>query len=141
MTRETAAINAGPGQASRNGHAPACAGEAGAAAAVDSAHDRPRPGQTSRRVIDRAARPDAPAAGSGPTGPPGPARVGTSRHRPMAAALSGPRGRGGRHRVGADDQADAHPAWPAPAAAAGAGRATGVSGGRWRGRGPGGRSG
>jgi len=57
VTRDTAASSAGPGQAGRNGHAPACAGEAGAAAAVDFARDRPRPGQTSRRVIDRAAGP------------------------------------------------------------------------------------
>ena len=48
---------------------------AGAAAAADSAHDRPRPGETSRRVIDRAGRPDAPAAGSGPAGSPGPAHA------------------------------------------------------------------
>ena len=51
------------------------AGEPGAAAVAGSARDRPRPGETSRRVIDRADRPDAPAAGSGPAGSPGPAHA------------------------------------------------------------------
>ena len=51
------------------------AGQHGAAAAADYAHDRPRPGETSRRVIDRADRPDAPSAGSGPAGSPGPAHA------------------------------------------------------------------
>jgi hypothetical protein len=74
VTRETAAISVGPGH-DRPERARACllAGEAGAAAAADSAHDRPRPGETSRRVIDRADRPHAPAAGTGPAGSPGPA--------------------------------------------------------------------
>jgi hypothetical protein len=40
------------------------AGPAGVAAAADSAHDRPRPDETSRRVIDRADRPRAPARAS-----------------------------------------------------------------------------
>ena len=62
MTRETAASSAGPGH-DRPERARACllAGQAGAAAAADDAHDRPRPGETSRRVIDRADRPPAPA--------------------------------------------------------------------------------
>ena len=51
------------------------AGHAGAAAAADDAHDRPRPGETSRRVIDSADQPDAPSAGSGPAGSPGPAHA------------------------------------------------------------------
>ena len=51
MTRETAASSVGPGQA-------------GAAAAAGSAHDQPRLGETSRRVIDRADRPHAPARAS-----------------------------------------------------------------------------
>jgi len=76
VTRETAASSAQPGH---NGpeRARACllAGQAGAAAAADDAQDRPRPGETSRRVIDQAYRPDAPAAGSGPAGPPGPAHA------------------------------------------------------------------
>jgi hypothetical protein len=60
VTRETAASSVGP---SRPERARACllAGQAGAAAAADDAHDRPRPGETSRRVIDRADRPHAPA--------------------------------------------------------------------------------
>ena len=76
MTRETAASSAGPGHG-RPEQAPAClpAGQAGAAAAAGSAPDRPRPGETSRRVIDRADRPNAPAAGSGPAGSPGPAHA------------------------------------------------------------------
>ena len=93
MTRETAASSAGPGH-DRPERARACllAGEAGAAAAADYAHDRPRPGETSRRVIDRADRPHAPSAGSGPAGSPGPAHAREhSRHRAMAAALPGPR--------------------------------------------------
>ena len=70
MTRETAASSVGPGH-DRPERACACllAGEPGAAAAADDARDRPRPEQTSR-VIDRADRPHAPAADSGPAGSP-----------------------------------------------------------------------
>ncbi len=62
MTRETAASSAGPGHDGPE-RARGCLldGQAGAAAAADDAHDRPRPGETSRRVIDRAGRPQAPA--------------------------------------------------------------------------------
>ena len=65
MTRETAASSVGPGHDGPE-RAPACllAGQAGAAAAADDAHDRPRPDETSRRVIDRADRPPAPARAS-----------------------------------------------------------------------------
>src|SRR5439155_24959223 len=75
-TRETAAISVGPGPDPPE-RAPACllAGQAGAAAAAGSAHHRPRPGETSRRVIDPAGRPHAPAAGSGPAGSPGTAHA------------------------------------------------------------------
>jgi hypothetical protein len=73
VTRETAASNVGPGH-DRPERAHACL-LAGAAAAAGSAHDRPRPGETSRRVIDSADRPDAPSAGSGPAGSPGPAHA------------------------------------------------------------------
>jgi hypothetical protein len=75
VTRETAASSAGPGH-DRPERARACllVGEPGAAAAADHAHDRPRPDETSR-VIDRADRPHAPAAGSGPAGSPGPAHA------------------------------------------------------------------
>jgi hypothetical protein len=73
VTRETAASSVRPGH-DRPERARARL-LAGAAAAADDAHDRPRPGETSRRVIDRADRPDAPAAGSGPAGSPGPAHA------------------------------------------------------------------
>ena len=65
MTRETAASGVGPGH-DRPERARACllAGQAGAAAAADDAHDGPRPDETSRRVIDRADRPHAPARAS-----------------------------------------------------------------------------
>ena len=64
MTRETAASNVGPGH-DRPERARAClAGEAGAAAAADDAHDRPWPAETSRRAIDRADRPPTPARAS-----------------------------------------------------------------------------
>ena len=111
MTRETAAGSVGPGQAGRNGHAPA------------SRPARPSP------LLPQA----LPMTGPGPVKPPAASSTGrtglmrprpvaglpvprdlrtrgTSRRRAMAAALPGPRGRGGRHRTGADDQADAHPA-------------------------------
>ena len=74
MTRETAASSVGPGHG-RPERARACLLAGAAAAAADYAHDRPRPGETSRRVIDRADRPDAPSAGSGPAGSPGPAHA------------------------------------------------------------------
>ena len=140
MTRETAASSAGPGH-DRPERAPAClADPAGAAAAADDAQDRPRPDQTSRRVIDRAGRPDAPPADIGPAGPPGPAPAGISRHRAMAAALPGPGNgadvtglarmtRRARTRLGRYRRR--------PAGESGA---IGDSGGRWRVRGPRGRS-
>ena len=65
MTRDTAASSAGPGQAGPNGHA--AASWPARPAPLQSrtmAHDRPWPGQTSRRVIDRADRPRAPAPAS-----------------------------------------------------------------------------
>ena len=70
MTRETAAISAGPGH-DRPERARAClrAGQPGAAAAAFDARDRPRPAETSR-VIGRADRPHAPPAGRGPAGSP-----------------------------------------------------------------------
>ena len=143
MTRETAASSAGtrPGRPDR---ARAClpAGQAGAAAAAGSAHDRPRPGETSRRVIDRADRPDAPSAGSGPAGSPGPAHArDTAGPAPWLPPCQAPEG-------GADvtglvrmtswmrTRRDRH-----RRRYAGAGRAIGVSGRRWRVRRPRGRSG
>ena len=93
MTRETAASSVGPGH-DRPERAPAClTGEAAAAAAAaaDDAHDRPRLDETSRRVIDRADRPYAPAAGSGPAGSPGTAHARETAGTAVAAALPGPR--------------------------------------------------
>jgi hypothetical protein len=71
VTRETAASSVGPGH-DRPERARACllTGEPGAAAAADYAHDRPRRGETSRRVIDSADRPQALSADSGPAGSP-----------------------------------------------------------------------
>ena len=139
MTRETAASSAGPGHA-RPERARACllAGEAGAAAAADDAHDRPRPGETSRRVIDRAGRPDAPSAGSGPAGPPGPAHArDTAGPAPWLPPCQAPGN-------GADVTGLARMTRPKRTRLdrhrrryAGAGRAIGVSGGRRRARGPG----
>jgi len=140
VTRETAASSVGPGH-DRPERAPAClAGQAGAAAAADDAHDRPRPDQTSRRVIDPAGRPDAPAANSGL-----PARRdlrthGRHRHRAMAPLCQAP-GNGAditglvRMTRWTRTRLDRH-----RRRYAGAGGAIGVSGGRRRVRGPGGRS-
>ncbi len=71
MTRQTAAINAGPGH-DRPERARACllTGEVVAPTAAHYASYRPRPGETSRRAIESAARPHAPSADSGPAGSP-----------------------------------------------------------------------
>ena len=71
MTRESAAINVGPGH-DRPDRARACllTDEAGAAPAAGYAKYRPRLDETPRRVIDSADRPDAPSADSGPAGSP-----------------------------------------------------------------------
>jgi len=91
VTRETAASSAGPGQAGPNGHAPAS--RPARPAPLQSrtmAHDRPRPDENSRRIIDRANRPNAPAADNGPAGSPGPAHArdtaGTAPWRPPCQA-------------------------------------------------------
>ena len=70
--QQTAVSNVGSGH-DRPERARAC--QAGAAAAADDAHDRPRPDETSRHVIDPADRPHAPSAGSGPAGSPGTAHA------------------------------------------------------------------
>jgi len=139
VTRETAASSVGPGH-DRPERAPTClAGTAGAAAAADNAHDRPRPGQTSRRVIDRAGRPDAPAAGSGPAGSPGTAHArepaGPAPWLPLCQAPEGGADVTGLARMTRRTRTrlDRHRRRYADA-----GRAIGVSGGRWRVRGPGG---
>ena len=139
MTRETAASSVGPGHG-RPERARACllAGQAGAAAAADSAHDRPRPGETSRRVIDRADRPDAPAAGSGPAGSPGPAHArdtaGTAPWLPPCQAPGNGADVTGLARMTrwTRTRLDRH-----RRRYAGAGRAIGVSGGRGGCAGPG----
>ena len=140
MTRETAASSAGPGQAGRNGHAPA------------SWPARPAP------LLPRT----LPMTGPGPVKPPAASstgRTGLIRPRPVAG-LPVPRDL----RTRGTQPAPAHgcrPARPPRDGAdvtglarmtrrtrtrldrhrrryAGAGRAIGVSGGRWRVRGPGG---
>jgi len=143
VTRETAASSAGPGQAGRNGHAPA-SWPARPAPLLPRTLPMtgPRPGETSRRVIDSADRPDAPVAGSGPAGSPGPAHTrDTAGPAPWLPPCQAP-------GTGADVTGLARmTSWTRTRLDrrrrryAGAGRAIGVSGGRWRVRGPGGRSG
>ena len=71
MTRETAAINVGPGH-DRPERVRACllTGEVIAAAVAHYASYRPRLDETSRRAIESAARPHPPSADSGPAGSP-----------------------------------------------------------------------
>ncbi len=141
MTRQTAAINAGPGH-DRPERVRACllTGEV-ATAAVHHASYRPRLDETSRRAIQSAARPHAPSADSGPAGSPDTADPReTAGTAPWLALCQAP-----------DDGTDVtdlmrmtgwtrtrpyrHRRQPA-----GAGRAIGVSGGRCRARRPGERS-
>jgi hypothetical protein len=71
VTRQTAVINVGSGHdRPERAHTCLLAGEVVAAAAADYADDRPRLGETSRRGIESADRPQAPSAGSGPAGSP-----------------------------------------------------------------------
>ena len=139
MTRESAAINVGPGH-DRPERARACllAGEAAAAAAAGYAHDRPRLGESSRRVIDRADRPHAPSADSGPAGSPPTAHARETADHALCQAPDGgadvtePVRMTGWTRTRLDRHRRQY---------AGAGRAIGASGGRWPARRPGGRSG
>jgi len=93
----------------------------------------PGPVKASRRVIDRADRPDAPAAGSGPAGSPGPAHArDTAGPAPWLPLCQAPEG-------GADVTGPARMTrWTRTRLDryrrryAGAGRAIGISGGRWR---------
>jgi hypothetical protein len=138
VTRQTAAINVGPGH-DRPERARTCllTGEA-AAGAAHYANDRPRPGETSRRAIESADRPHAPSADSGPAGSPDTAdareTAGTALWLALCQApddetdvtdlmrMTGrPRTRLYRHRRQPAD----------------AGRPIGVSGGHWRARRPG----
>jgi hypothetical protein len=106
VTRETAASSVGPGH-DRPERARACllAGQAGAAAAADDAHDRPRPGEPSRRVIDSAGRPHAPARASARDArTPGAGRAdGTSTPRDGARQPLSARERAAIRQAGADD--------------------------------------
>ena len=92
MTRQTAAINVGPGH-DRPERARACllTGEVVAAAAAHYANDRSRLDETSRRVIESADRPDAPSADSGPAGSPDTADAPeTAGHAPWLAPCQAP---------------------------------------------------
>jgi hypothetical protein len=110
VTRETAASNAGPGRPER---ARGCllAGQAGAAAAAGSAHDRPRPVKPPAASSTGQAGLMRPRPVAGLPVPPGPAHArepaGTAPWLPPCQA---PGNGGGRHRAGAHDQADAHQA-------------------------------
>jgi hypothetical protein len=142
VTRQTAAINSGPGH-DRPERAPACllTGEVVAAAAVGSATDRLRLDETSRHAIDSADRPHAPSADSGPADPPEPADARDTTGTALWLALCQAPGDG-------TDVTGLIPmtGWPRTRLYrqrrqyAGAGRATGVSGGRCRTRRPGERS-
>ena len=140
MTRDTAASSAGPGN-DRPERARACL-LAGAAAAADDAHDRPRADETSRRVIDRADRPHAPAAGSGPAGSPGPAHArdtaGPAPWLPPCQAPDNGADVTGLARMTSWTRTRHRHQHRHRRRYAGAGRAIGASGGRWRARRPGG---
>ena len=142
MTRQTAAINVGPGH-DRPERARACllTGEVAAAAAADYASDRPRPGETSRRAIESAGRPHVPSADSGPAGSPDTADArepaGTALSLAPCPALDDGTGVTELMRMTGwtRTRLDRHLRQPADA-----GRAIGVSGGRWPARRPGERS-
>jgi len=142
VTRQTAAINLGPGH-DRPERARACilTSEVPVAADAHYASDRPRLDETSRRAIESAARPHAPSADSGPAGSPDTADAPETAGYALRLALcqapdegtdvtelmrmtGWTRTRLYRHRR----------------QYAGAGRAIGVSGGHWPARRPGERS-
>jgi hypothetical protein len=142
VTRQTAAISVGPGH-DRPERARACllTGEVVAAAAADDAHDRSRLDETSRRVIESADRPPALSADSGPAGSPDTADAWETAGTALWLALC----------QAPDDGADVTELMRITGWArtrldrrrrqyAGAGRAIGVSGGRWPVRKPGERS-
>jgi len=142
VTRESAAITVGPSH-DRPDRARACllTGEVVAAAAADYAHDRPRLDESSRRVIDRADRPRAPSADSGPAGSPGTAHVRETAGHALWRALCQAADGGTdvtdlvRSTGWTRTKLDRHRRQPADA-----GRAIGVSGGHCRARRPGERS-
>jgi len=137
VTRETAASSMGPSH-DRPERAPACL-PAGAAAAAGSAQDRPRPGETARRAIDRADQRDTPPADNGPAGFPGTAHArdtaGTGPWLPPCQAPEGGADVTGLARMTRRTRTrlDRH-----RRRYASAGRAIGVSGGRRRVHRPGG---
>ena len=142
MTRQTAAINVGPGHdRPERVHACLLAGEAGAAAAAHDASDRPRLDETSRRAIESADRPHPPSADSRPAGSPDTADAWETAGTALWLALC----------QAPDDGADVTELMRITGWArtrldrrrrqyAGAGRAIGVSEGHWPARRPGGRS-
>jgi hypothetical protein len=142
VTRESAAIKAGRGH-DRPERARACllTGEAVAAAAADYAKYRPRLDETSRGAIESADRPPAPSADSGPAGSPGTAdareTAGTALWLALCQAPDGGADVTGLVRMTGwkRTRLDRH-----RRQYAGAGRAIGVSGGRWPARRPGERS-
>ena len=142
MTRQTAAINVGPGHdRPERARAFLLTGEAGAAPAAHYAKYRPRLDETSRRAIDSANRPPAPSADSGPAGSRDTADAReTTGHALWLPPCQVPddgtevtdlMGMTGWTRTRLDRHRRQY---------AGAGRAIGVSGGRWPARRPGERS-
>ncbi len=142
MTRRTAAINVGPGH-DRPERARACllTGEVVAAAAAHYASYQPRLDETSRRVIESADRPHAPSADSGPAGSPDTADSRETAGNALWPALC----------QAPDDGTDVTElmhmtGWTRTRLYrhrrqyAGAGRAIGISRGRWPARRPGERS-
>ena len=138
MTRQTAAINVGPGH-DRPERARACllTGEVAAAPGAEYANDRSRLDETSRRVIDSADWPDAPSADGGPAGSPDTADARETAGHARWLALCRARDDGadvtdlmrmtGRTRTRLYRHRRQY---------AGAGRAIGVSGGHWPARRP-----
>jgi hypothetical protein len=137
VTRQTAAINVGPGHdRPERVHACLLAGEAGAAAAAHDASDRPRLDETSRRAIESADRPHPPSADSRPAGSPDTADAReTTGSAPWLALCQDPADRADvtdlmRMTGWTRTRLDPHRQY------AGAGRAIGASGGRWHARRP-----
>jgi hypothetical protein len=141
VTRQTAAINVGPGH-DRPERARTCllTGEV-AAGAAHYANDRPRPGETSRRAIDSADRPHAPSADSEPAGSPDTAdareTTGTALWLALCQAPDDGADVTGLMRMTGRPRARLYRHLRQPADA---GRPIGVSGGHWRARRPGERS-
>jgi S-DNA-T family DNA segregation ATPase FtsK/SpoIIIE len=140
VTRQTAAVNVGPGQV-RPERTPACllTGEAVAAPAAHAAKYRPRLDETSRRAIESADRPHAPSADSGPAGSPDTAdareTTGTAQWLPLCQAPDDGTDATGLMRITGWTRTKLY-----RRQYAGAGRAIRVSGGHWPARRTGERS-